>query len=241
MSKTNYKIIYDLDQDIWNWYYGASDLDNPDQLVGDDDRCIFKEIQGFEKIDQAKPILTPFLQAKIDDTNSNLNKFIKTTKSEFVEKFNYACDVLEKITKHPMALDEFTFFVTTYPRMTVFFEEGIIFIYAKIDDKLWGMPIDGFLHEGLHFQFNKYWRENSKSPVSKLSEDDYFIIKESLTVILDEELKPIITLQDCSYPEFADYREILHKHWKKHHNFDQLVDFGLEKLPEFINQQRIKK
>lgn len=114
--------------------------------------------------------------------------------------------------------------------MVVFFEEGIIFMYAKIDNELWGMPIDGFLHEILHFQFNKYWRENKKSPVSKLSENDYFMIKESLTVILDNELEPIITLPDCSYPEFSDYRKLLHEEWKTSHDFDSLVRFALDNL-----------
>jgi len=227
-----YKIIYNIDRDIWNWHYGVNDFGNFDQLTDVPDRDIFKKVKGLKKIEQASLILRPFLKTKLDDSNSQLNKFIKIAEREFAEKFNDACDILEKITKHPMAVDNFMFFITTYPRMTVFFEEGFIFIYAKIDDKLWGMPIDGFLHEGLHFQFDKYWRQNNKSAVSKLSEDDYFMIKESLTVILDEGLKPTITLPDCSYPEFDDYRNVLHERWKKCHDFDELVNFGLEKLSE---------
>jgi len=56
------------------------------------------------------------------------------------------------------------------------------------------MSIDGFLYEELHFQFDKYCYENSESPGSKLFENDYFIIKESLIVVLDEGSEPIIAL-----------------------------------------------
>lgn len=108
-------------------------------------------------------------------------------------------------------------------------------MYAKIDNELWGMPIDGFMHELLHFQFNKYWREDKKSLVSKLSEDDYFKVKESMTVILDDELKPIITLPDCSYSDFIDYRNVLHENWRNNHDFDSLVEFALDKLNNYYN------
>ena len=110
--------------------------------------------------------------------------------------------------------------------MVVFYDDGIIFLYAKIDRKLWGNPIDGFMHELLHFQTEKYWRQDISSPMSMLPEDEYFKLKESLTVILDEELKPIIELPDCSYPEFAELREQLHLHWKKNRNFDELINYA---------------
>lgn len=236
MNGATYKIIYDLDRDIWNWYYGSNYSDNGSQLTESKDKQILKGIVGLSEIELAEPILCPFLRSKLSNKNSELNEFIKISKSEFDDKFYDACDILEKITNRPLAVSKFTFYITTFPRMVVFFDEGIIFMYAKIDKKLWGMPIDGFLHESLHFQFNKYWRENEESLISKLSEDDYFMIKESLTVILDEELKPTITLPDCSYPEFFDYRKALHDNWKKHHDFDRLVDYGLEKLSEYTNK-----
>lgn len=235
MKKTRYKIIYDLNQDIWNWY-NAVNNSYPIRQLNDDYKQIAEKILGLAEQNDAEPILVPFLQSKLDDKNSQLNEFIKISKSEFADKFDAACEILEKITGHPMAVKEFTFYVTTFPRMTVFFEEGIIFMYAKIDNELWGMPIDGFLHEGLHFQFDKYWREDDNSPVSKLTDDDYFMLKESLTVILDEDLKPVITLPDCSYGEFGDYRKLLHDHWKMNHDFNILVDFGLKELPKFTNK-----
>jgi len=211
MTDIKYKIIYDIDKDIWNWYYGANYSNNGQSLKDTQTKQLIEKITNFKDLDAATPTIKLFLSPKIKDKDSDLNKFIKIAETEFDKKFNKACKLIEKITNRPISNNEFIFYVTSFPRMVVFFDEGIIFMYAKIDDELWGMPIDGFLHEVLHFQFNKYWREDKKSPVSKLSEEDYFKIKESLTVILDEELRPIITLPDCSYPEFINYRNALHK------------------------------
>ena len=116
--------------------------------------------------------------------------------------------------------------------MVAFYDEGIIFLYSKIDDELWGMPMDGFLHELQHFQVDKYWRRNPNSPVSELNDDVYYKLKESLTVILDEELKPIITLPDCSYPEYKELRDALHANWKQYHDFGQLIELGLTLLKQ---------
>lgn len=233
MTKTKYKIIYDIDRDIWNWYYGVNYSDNGQTLKVEKSKQIVCRLTGLKSLKEADPIVRPFLNEKINDKNSNLNKFIDIAEFEFQEKFKKACRIIEKITNRPLSNDEFTFFVTTFPRMVAFFEEGIIFMYAKIDNELWGMPIDGFLHEVLHFQFNKYWREDDSSPVSKLSEEDYFKLKESLTVILDSELQPIISLPDCSYSEFYNYRMALHEHWRDNHDFDSLVEFGIDTLGDY--------
>jgi hypothetical protein len=235
-----YKIIYDIKKDMWNWRGALEDyliddwcLDNIKTYGSNLDQKIAKQILGLKK-SEAEDILKPYLLSLKNNPNSKLNKFIKLAEGEFADKHVNACKVLEQITKRPMVSDEFAFYVTTFPRMTVFFDKYLIYMYNSTEG-VWGMPIDGFLHEALHFQFYYYWRLDKKSPVSKLSEDEFFYLKESLTVILDEELKPIITLPDCSYSSMQPFRDLLHGHWKKHHDFDKLVEFGLEKLPDYIS------
>jgi len=235
MTRVKYKIVYDIDRDIWNWYYGVNYSNNGQLLKDDKSKQIIHKLTGLKNLKEADFIIRPFLNTKIENENSDLNKFIKIAEAEFKEKFDKACEIIEKVTGRPLSNNEFIFYITSFPRMVVFFEEGIIFMYAKIDNELWGMPIDGFLHEVLHFQFNKYWREDKQSPVSKLSEEDYFKIKESLTVILDDELRPIITLPDCSYPEFNNYRKALHKNWQNNHDFNDLVKFAIDKLSDYDN------
>ena len=98
------------------------------------------------------------------------------------------------------------------------------------------MPIDSFLHEGLHFQFQFYWREDKNSPVSELNDDEFDYLKEALTVVLDEELAPVITVPNMGYPNQTEFRKLLHREWKKHHNFHGLVEYGLMLLPRFFSQ-----
>lgn len=234
-AKPSYELSYNLDRDIWNWFYGANYSNNGDRhFTKKKDLDMVKRLRKIKSLKAATPILKPFLKEKSADPNGDLMEFLDFAKVEFKEKFNSACQVMEKITNRPLSNSHFTLFVTTFPRMIVFYDDGIIFMYAKIDRELWGNPIDGFLHELLHFQTDKYWRQNPGSPVSKLSEKEYFKLKESLTVILDEELKPIIELPDCSYPEFGKLRNLLHEHWKKNHNFDKLVNYGCELITNGI-------
>lgn len=61
----------------------------------------------------------------------------------------------------------FTFFITTFPMSSYFYEERYIFFYDSTEG-VWAMPIQGFIHEALHFQFHYHWQENDESPVSKL-------------------------------------------------------------------------
>jgi hypothetical protein len=238
--KYDYKIIYDIKKDMWNWRGSLEDhltddwcLSNIKKYGNKIDQKIADQILCLNK-SETEAILRPYLLSLKNNPNSKLNKFIKLAEDEFADKYVDACKALERVTKRPMMSDEFIFYVTTFPRMTVFFDEHIIFMYDSIEG-VWGMPIDGFLHEALHFQFYYYWRLDKKSPVSKLSEDEFFYLKESLTVILNEELRPIITLPDCSYSSMQPFRDILHEHWRKHHDFDRLIELGLEKLPDYIS------
>lgn len=230
----NYKIIYDINKDMWNWHGALSDFrmgyNGFDNIDNDEYRKIARKIAGLKK-QPAEVILKPYLSTLKANPNSKLNQFIKIAEQDFDDKFTDACLALERITKRPMASNDYTFYITTFPRMTCFFDKSEIFIYASVEG-VWGMPIDGFLHEGLHHQFIHYWQEDNASPVSKLSDDDFFRLKEALTVILDDELKPLITVPDESYPDLAHLRDPLHKHWQKYHNFDKLVVYGLSILAE---------
>ncbi|MDR1300279.1 MAG: hypothetical protein LBK50_01075 [Candidatus Nomurabacteria bacterium] len=233
----NYKIIYDIAGDMWNWWsaihYSSKGVNWADNLTNPVDKKIAEQIKGLSQSESEK-ILRPYLSAQEQNSNSQLNNFIQIAEQDFANKFIEACRALEKITNHPMMSDEFTFVITTFPRSPYFYDDRRIFMYDSIEGK-WGMPIDAFLHEGLHFQFIHYWRKNQNSPVSQLSEEEFDYLKESLTVILDEELYPLVKEIDTGYPQHRPFRKVLHAHWKKYHDFDKLVDYGVERLSEFVN------
>ena len=74
----------------------------------------------------------------------------------------------------------------------------------------------------------------------KLSEDEYYVLKESLPALLDESWQPIITLPDCSYPEFGPLRAELKQYFAREPNFNQLMVFGAKRVREMLEDRVIK-
>lgn len=246
-----YKIIYDITQDAYNWFSSINLFHQTKKLKNAEDQAVAKRIDGLN-FTEAKKILIPFLSERNKKIDMPPEKFEKIMSEQLQEKFDLAVKKLELITKHPLAIkncaknraveiakidntasapnEDLLFLITTFPAMIVYYEEGVIFTYAKIDNELWGMPLDGILHELMHFQTDFYYRQNPNSSVSKLSEDDYYVLKESLTALLDESWKPIITLPDCSYPEFQILRDKLVDFYNKNQDFDALMEFGAQEV-----------
>ncbi len=247
-NMTSYKILYDLTQDAYNWYSAIVKFGQKKKLKHPVELEIAEKIQDLD-FDQAKEILVPFLK---NTKQAEAEKFKGIMEKQLEQYFESAVQKLEQMTGHPLAIkncaknrareiakvspeaksptEDLLFLITTFPAMIVYYEEGTIYTYAKIDDKLWGMPLDGILHELLHFQTDFYYRQNPDSPVSKLTEEEYYILKESLPVLLDESWQPIITLPDQSYPEFNSLREKLHAFYAENPNFDQLIEYGAKEV-----------
>lgn len=161
-----------------------------------------------------------------------MNDFIKIAREEFSNKYKPACQILENITMRPMVSDKFTFYITTFPRMPYFLDTFEIFMFSSTRE-FWGMPIDGFLHEGLHFQFTHYWKD--RPDIVDLDDSQFDYIKEALTVVLDEDLKPILSVPDKGYESQKEYRKLLSKYWKKYHNFNSLVDYAIQHLHQYYS------
>jgi hypothetical protein len=97
---------------------------------------------------------------------------------------------------------------------------------------IWSDPLRAALHEISHFQFTHYWRENSESEVSKMSFEAFDYLKEALTIILDEDFVQdgIISAPDRGYLRHQELRKKLTEKWQETHNFDELVNFGVQEL-----------
>jgi hypothetical protein len=182
----------------------------------------------------AYKILTTFLKKKYTNQTKIITEYTDNFKKEFDEKFDLACNTLEKITGQKLFVKKYKFNLTTFPRCPYNPESGEVFFHISLD-KFWTDPIKNFLHEALHFQFHCYWQDNPKSPVSKLSNNEFEFLKESLTVVLDDTLKPLIDSADDGYPMHQEFRKELHKSWGKYHDFDKLIDFGLGILNNYVN------
>lgn len=231
-----YHISLDINRDAWNWYDATKgnfqSFDWRSNLRDDKDIEIFDKIKILNKKD-AEIIIKKYLKLKYKNEILGINKYKKAIKIELDKNFYEACDWLQKVTKKSLAVKDYKFIITTFPRCPYDYRTGLIFInYFKNFVSI--NPISLFLHEALHFQFHHFWQQDKDSPISKLSDYDFNFLKESLTVILDDDLKPLMSKADKGYPAHQSFRKELHKEWLKNHDFDKLVDFGLKKLPEFL-------
>lgn len=226
-----YKIKLDLEQDAWNWYVTCNNKNishgvNWDQFVTKE---VFNKINGKTKTEAYKFII-PFLKEKYINDKEKIDKFVSLINLDYEQKFDLACQKMVDLLKKPLYRKNYTTFLTTVSRAPYKYESGYTWIPIG-----WYDPIRIFMHELLHFQFIYYWRMNVNSAVSKLTNEQFEYIKESLTVILDNDLRPIIQMPDKGYIMHQEFRDELHKFWETNKNFEELVEFGLKKLPNFIH------
>lgn len=228
--KYSYEIKLDIEEDAWNWYVSCNRISKgvdwkkrmPKEVVGN--------IHGKTK-EEAHDFLIPFLKQKYVDEKEQIDDYTKYINHQYQDKFIEACKKIVDLTSKPLYRDEFTIFLTTFPRGPYNYKLGYLWQYVGYKG-----TIVNFMHEALHIQFFHYWYNNPNSAVSKLDDEQYEFFKESLTVILDEELYPLIEFSDRGYDMHKEFRKELHEFWKINKDFDKLVDFGLKRLPHFVSK-----
>lgn len=224
MGKYSYKILLDVNMDAWNWYaacnrtgFGVDWKQRIDSEIAD--KIVGKTRQ------QSDEFLLPYLRDRYekDEKVKYGRKFIE---DRFSSNFQAACDKLVELTTRDLYRNDFTIYLTTFPRGPYDYDTGSIWMSIDFMN-----PIANFMHEVLHFQFIHYWRNDKTSDVSKLSNDDFEMLKESLTVILDDSLVPLIERADKGYEIHQEFRNKLHDFWLKDKDFDALIEYGLKNLP----------
>ena len=213
-----YEISYNVEADANNWYGAANTTSyrsNWRKLIPHD---ILDKIDDVDEA-EAMDFLIPYLKSKYLKEKTEIDSYIKYAKSQFDAHLDTACDKLEKITGKPIYTDKVTVYVTTIPRCPYNYKDAAFWININFQ------PIDVFMHEFLHFMFIHYYRENESHPLYDLNFKDFDWIKESLTVVLDEDCVPPMKKPDSGYPIHRDFRDKLHKKWVKNNNFDSLVDY----------------
>lgn len=229
------KIEVDVYKDAVN-YWGACNhsIQSKDWTTSMDPNVV-EEVRGKTR-EEANKFLIPYLQEKHLEKTLEIERFKQFALKEFSEKFETACNKLKQVMcGYEIYRNDFTIFITTISRQPYNKENGWIWMGINNTD-----PIRTFLHELCHFQFIHYWQENTDSPVSKLSPEEFNYLKESLTMILDDDFFPIIRAVDRGYEAHQSFRAVLKEFWSKNKDFNALVDYALKRLPEFISKQQTK-
>lgn len=225
--KYSYKIHQNIYEDAWNWWQACNHSSHGvvwrNQIK---DKLAAKLTVKTQK--EANKVLLPYLRKLYKEQKIFINKRKKYFAKEFASKFQRGCEKIEKVMGKPLYRQDFTIFLTTLRRGPYYKQKGYVWTCIYWED-----PIECFLHELCHFQFIHYWRENKKSKVAKLTEEEFEFLKESLTIILDKNFTPIIKKPDQGYDLHQNFRRELKKFWHKNNNFDSLVEFGLRKIRDY--------
>jgi len=219
-----FKIHRDIYKDAWNWWDSCNCICFGVDWSKRIDHDLAISIKGKSQKDAYKFIL-PYLRNRYQKEDRELKKGYDAIKHELDDKFIPACDILAKVMGRPIYRKSFNFYLTTFPSIPYNKNKGYVWLNYSYKN-----TIGIFLHELCHMQFIHYWQEDSNSNISKLSNDQFEMLKESLTVILDRDFFPFIDEVDSGYKVHKNFRQKLYCFWQKGKNFDHLVEYGMRIL-----------
>jgi len=88
-----------------------------------------------------------------------------------------------------------------------------------------------FLHEAQHFQVHHYYQS---ALMKDLSQEEFEFLKESLTVILNDECLEFLGKMDEGYSIHQGLRRDLLQKWRQCHDFPQVVVYGCQQVKQYV-------
>jgi len=222
------QIKQDINKDAWNWWDGTNKISHGVNWGERIDLDIRKQIKN-KTHEQSLAFLIPYLENYYKENKEKLDKVVNEAQLLFDDKVDECLELMTKITKHPMYRQDFTCFLTTFPRCPYNIKNGYVWLCALWPTKCY---LGTFLHELLHFQFIHYYYDNPE--VKKLTNIQFEYLKESLTVILNYDFKKYLCQTDSGYEIHQDLRKKLADFWIKTQDFDKLVSFGAKEVQLLI-------
>lgn len=221
------KINLDIKKDSYNWWTASQRSTHSIQWI----KYLPKELSG-KLVDmnykEAQGLIVLFLEKLYkqegDDLprySLNLNKFLNNYGDQVIKD-------IERITEKPIYRKTFFGYITTFPKGPYNTKKGEIgFIYKKSLE--WQLM--AFIHELLHMQFETYYKKLLDDVLTK---DQFQYLKESMTVIINDEFKDIITETDKGFPSHQKLRKELRKIWLKDRgqSFKSFLDKAVKVVKE---------
>lgn len=215
------KVKLAIKKDAWNWWDACNRISHGVDWKKKVDKELWQKIHGkTEKM--AIEFLLPYLKNYYQQNGKQLTAAIKETQDVFNKQSAVALRLMEKITGKKLYRENFTCFLTTFPRCPYSFKKGYVWLAAD-----WRVEccLSIFLHELLHFQFLKYFYK--KLVPKKLNDRQFDFLKEALTVILNHEFRKYLCQKDRGYAVHKSLRTKLDAHWRRYHDFDRLIECGV--------------
>lgn len=223
----NITIKLDIEKDAWNWWGACNKISYGMDWKMRIEPELREKITGKTQ-DEAFSFLIPYIN-NIYLENDSKSK-AETLQREFKEREEELFATMERLTKHKIYREDFTCFLTTFPRCPYEYKNGLVWIpYKREIDR----QVIIFAHELLHFQFFTYYAEEVKKVL--IDPKKFDALKEGMTIILDEEFAHITSEKDKGYDIHEEERKEFLKLWKKLKDFDLFVD----EATKFLLQKKL--
>ena len=219
---------YDIGKDAWNWWCAMNSFTNWRwyESMGDEAQDIFRKIKWLSQ-EEANKILIPFLEKNYNENCEEIDDTVKQIKIKLDTQKDQIFKLMEKLTKKPIFNKKFQIWYTTCKRWPYNWRTWEIWTFDP-PEKGWRLRAWswGFAHELLHFQTHKYYE--NEYPMNQLNKQQFNLIKESLTFLLNYEFPWVNLSTDRWYPQHQEYRKVLEDYrlscWDKK-DFEDLINF----------------
>ena len=200
---------YDLEKDAYNWRCVMNSFTNWRwyETMSKDDRNILSQIKWLSQ-QEANKILFPYLDQKYHNNREYIEEAVEDIKNLLDKQKKMIFQNMEKLTKYPILRNDFYLYFTTCLRWPYNWRTGEIWIFDT-SQKEWRERgwAQSFTHELLHMQTHKYYE--NEDPMKQLTPQQFNIIKESLTFLLNHEFPGVNMRKDRWYPQHQEFRKIL--------------------------------
>lgn len=178
---------------------------------------------------ESKIFLESYLKKRYSPNNKYIKKFKTEIKDYWKQREKEVFNRIEKITKKPIWPDKIICYYGTFPRGNYKIKKKTAWMI--LDPKVWHTKeiyCEAMLHEILHFQFHRYfWKDLQNKGLNK---KEIHHIKEATTFLINEEFLDLIPYKDYGYKIHQEFRKDLTKEWKRHKNFQKLLDKAVKLL-----------
>ncbi len=207
-------IKLNIKKDAWNWWHACNSISHGvNWKLKVEKELRDKVYKKNEK--EAFDFLIPYLEDYYK--NRKIEGYIQKIQEGFLKRQNKIFEIMEKVSNRPIYRDNFTCFITSFPRFPYNYKKGYIWISAKKDIDY---QVLIFIHELLHFQYFEYFGEKIWD---KLGKEKHGRLKEAMTVILNDEFGEVTKEKDEGYDIDIGLRKVLLAYWKKSKDMDDFI------------------
>lgn len=221
----SFHILLDPDKDLENWLQGSQHSSYGQQRTAQLSPQLQPLLSLCAQDDSEHTQLAAALSELYINKQEEIARFQSITQHLLDRNWEELIQAIEHMTGKPRYREDFTLYLTSFPRCPYHYPKGELRISFFSDPKRCG---DLFLHEFQHLQVHHYFERIA--PMKRLDSNAFHTLKEALTVLLNAECAHLLKETDHGYPAHQQLRAQLLSYRHQEKNFKKLIAYGCSLL-----------